>query len=414
MNAIELAALFVTIAAGFGYLNFRFLKFPPTIGLLVISLLGSLLLILVDMGLPGYDLTGLVRAAVVKIDFYQAVMEGMLGFLLFAGALHVNLSDLRGQRWPIALMATFGVVLSTFVVGVGFWWLAGVPILVALVFGSLISPTDPVAVMGILKTVTVPKSLETKIAGESLFNDGIGVVVFLVLVALAFPAAGAPELTWVDVVKLLLVEAVGGALLGLTTGWVAFRMLRQIDDYTLEVIITLALVMGGYALAGAIHVSGPISVVVAGLLIGNRGVRLAMSEKTVGHVRTFWHLVDEILNAVLFLLIGVEVFAISTAAQDLTIAVIVIPLVLLARTLAVAVPMGVLRLRREFTPGAIPVMIWGGLRGGISVALVLSLPDNPDKPLLLTVTYIVVIFSIVVQGLTVKKLIQLFVRSGKT
>jgi CPA1 family monovalent cation:H+ antiporter len=412
MNAIELAALFVTMAAGFGYLNFRFLKFPPTIGLLVISLLGSLLLILVDMGLSGYDLTGLVRAAVVKIDFYQAVMEGMLGFLLFAGALHVNLSDLRGQRWPIALMATFGVVLSTFVVGVGFWWLTGVPILVALVFGSLISPTDPVAVMGILKTVTVPKSLETKIAGESLFNDGIGVVVFLVLVALAFPVAGAPELTWVDVVKLLLVEAVGGAVLGLATGWLAFRMLRKIDDYTLEVIITLALVMGGYALAGAIHVSGPITVVVAGLLIGNTGVRLAMSEKTAGHVRTFWHLVDEILNAVLFLLIGVEVFAISTAWQDLSIALIVIPLVLLARTLAVALPMGVLRLRRQFTPGALPVMVWGGLRGGISVALVLSLPAGPDKPLLLTVTYVVVIFSIVVQGLTVRQVIQRFVRDA--
>jgi CPA1 family monovalent cation:H+ antiporter len=309
-------------------------------------------------------------------------------------------------------MATFGVVLSTFVVGVGFWWLTGVPILVALVFGSLISPTDPVAVMGILKTVTVPKSLETKIAGESLFNDGIGVVVFLVLVALAFPVAGAPELTWVDVVKLLLVEAVGGAVLGLATGWLAFRMLRKIDDYTLEVIITLALVMGGYALAGAIHVSGPITVVVAGLLIGNTGVRLAMSEKTAGHVRTFWHLVDEILNAVLFLLIGVEVFAISTAWQDLSIALIVIPLVLLARTLAVALPMGVLRLRRQFTPGALPVMVWGGLRGGISVALVLSLPAGPDKPLLLTVTYVVVIFSIVVQGLTVRQVIQRFVRDA--
>ena len=327
MGAFELAALLMTLAAVFGLLNHHVLKFPSTIGLLVISLTASLLVIGLDAVLPGPDVTGAIRAAVAEIDFYQTVMEGMLGFLLFAGALHVNLNDLHGQRWPIALMATIGVTLSTAIIGRGFWWLTGVPLMVALVFGALISPTDPVAVLGILKTVSVPKSLETKIAGESLFNDGVGVVVFLVMVALAFPQAGAPPMDALAVVELLLVEAVGGAVLGLATGWIAFRMIRLVDDYNLEVIITLALVMGGYALAGALHVSGPIAVVVAGLLIGNHGVRLGMSARSAEHVRTFWHLIDEILNAALFLLIGVEVFALSFGAREALIALVTIPLV---------------------------------------------------------------------------------------
>lgn len=409
MGAFELAALLMTLAAIFGLLNHHVLKFPPTIGLLVISLTASLLVIGLDAVLPGPDVTGAIRAAVAEIDFYQTVMEGMLGFLLFAGALHVNLNDLHGQRWPIALMATIGVTLSTVIIGLGFWWLTGVPLLVALVFGALISPTDPVAVLGILKTVSVPKSLETKIAGESLFNDGVGVVVFLVMVALAFPKAGAPPMDAMAVVELLLVEAVGGAVLGLATGWIAFRMIRLVDEYNLEVIITLALAMGAYALAGALHVSGPIAVVVAGLLIGNHGVRLGMSARSAEHVRTFWHLIDEILNAALFLLIGVEVFALSFGAREALIALVTIPLVLVARAAAVGLPIGLLRWAQPFTPGGAPVLIWGGLRGGISVALVLSLPDGPDKPLLLAATYAVVIFSIVVQGLTVRRVIQRFI-----
>ncbi|MEC8852358.1 MAG: cation:proton antiporter, partial [Pseudomonadota bacterium] len=270
-------------------------------------------------------------------------------------------------------------------------------------------PTDPVAVLGILKTVSVPKSLETKIAGESLFNDGVGVVVFLVMVALAFPKAGAPPMDAMAVVELLLVEAVGGAVLGLATGWIAFRMIRLVDEYNLEVIITLALAMGAYALAGALHVSGPIAVVVAGLLIGNHGVRLGMSARSAEHVRTFWHLIDEILNAALFLLIGVEVFALTFGAREALIALVTIPLVLVARAAAVGLPIGLLRWAQPFTPGGAPVLIWGGLRGGISVALVLSLPDGPDKPLLLAATYAVVIFSIVVQGLTVRRVIQRFI-----
>ena len=409
MGAFELAALLMTLAAVFGLLNHHVLNFPSTIGLLVISLTASLLVIGLDAVLPGPDVTGAIRAAVAEIDFYQTVMEGMLGFLLFAGALHVNLNDLHGQRWPIALMATIGVTLSTVIIGLGFWWLTGVPLLVALVFGALISPTDPVAVLGILKTVSVPKSLETKIAGESLFNDGVGVVVFLVMVALAFPKAGAPPMDAMAVVELLLVEAVGGAVLGLATGWIAFRMIRLVDEYNLEVIITLALAMGAYALAGALHVSGPIAVVVAGLLIGNHGVRLGMSARSAEHVRTFWHLIDEILNAALFLLIGVEVFALSFGAREALIALVTIPLVLVARAAAVGLPIGLLRWAQPFTPGGAPVLIWGGLRGGISVALVLSLPDGPDKPLLLAATYAVVIFSIVVQGLTVRRVIQRFI-----
>ena len=328
----------------------------------------------------------------------------MLGLLLFAGALHVKVSDLRAQWGIVFLMATMGVALSTLVVGVGFSWLTGMPILIALVFGALISPTDPVAVLGVLREASLPKSLETKIAGESLFNDGVGYVVFLVLVGIAFPSGEAHGAGLSGAAQLFLQEALGGAVLGLVAGWLTFRVMRHINDPSLEVLITLGLAFGGYELSVALHVSAPIMAVCAGLLIGDIGARHGMSEETRRYVDMFWHLIDEILNAVLFLLIGVEVFAVTFDTSSAFAAVFSIALALLARLSAVAVPVLLLRPFRAFDQGTIPIMTWGGLKGGISVALALSLPEGEWTPLILTSTYCVVIFSIVVQGLTVAPL----------
>ena len=410
MDSLDIAAILVTLAALFGLLNHLTLKLPTTIGLVVIALVSSMALMGVDLLFPAFGLLEGVRTQIKEIDFYEAVMDGMLGFLLFAGALHVNIKELQQQQWVIALTSTTGVLISTFIIGFGFHYLADVPLIVALVFGALISPTDPVAVLGILKTVKVPKSLETKIAGESLFNDGVGVVVFLIISAIAFQTSSHP-IGAIDVGKLFVVEALGGALLGCVTGWMVYRVLRVVDEYNLEVMMTLALVMGTYAIASALHVSGPIAVVIAGLWIGNHGVLYGMSETTRDHVHKFWHLVDEILNAILFLLIGIEILAIPFDRENVWIAVGAIPLVLLARWIAVSIPINLLAIGRSFTRGAIPLLTWGGLRGGISVALVLSLPPSEYKPVLLTATYSVVIFSIIIQGLTVKTVAQRFVKA---
>ncbi len=340
-------------------------------------------------------------------------MKGMLSFLLFAGALHVDLGSLLSRKWAIASMATVGILLSTFIVGAAVYFAVGlagleIPFAYALVFGSLISPTDPVAVLGILKTVKVPHSLEAMIAGESLFNDGVGVVIFTILVAVAVGTGGngAEAITAGGVAKLFLLEAVGGAALGLIAGGIAYRAMKSIDEHNLEVLITLALVMLTYTVAFSIHVSGPIAVVVAGLFIGNRGVRLAMSETTRDHVQKFWSLIDEILNSVLFLIIGFEVIALKFTGEIAILIALMIPAVLASRLISVATPLIVFRLRRGLIKGAIPVLAWCGLRGGISVALALSLPDVPAKPTILAVTYGVVIFSIVVQGLTVEKVVR--------
>ena len=412
MNIFDVAATLVCLAAAFGVLNHFLLRLPSTIGLVVIGLAASLGLIGLDALIPGFEVDDIVRRAVLDIDFAKALLEGMLGFLLFAGALHVDLEALRNQRWAVASMATLGVLISTALVAFGFHLLAGVPFLVALVFGALISPTDPVAVLGLLKEVRVPHSLRTKIAGESLFNDGVAYVVFLIVTAIAFAGGHDAPTGALEIARLFLVEAGGGALLGGLAGWVVFQAMRRIDDYALEVLLTLGLVMGGYALAGALHVSGPIAVVVAGLLIGHSGVRYGMSEATRRHVEAFWRVVDEILNAVLFLLIGVEVLALPFDARFLVLGLLGIPLVLAARFVAVGLPITLLRLRRSFTPGAVPMLTWGGLRGGISVALVLSLPEHAEKPLLLTVTYVIVIFSIIVQGLTMQRVVRHFLANS--
>lgn len=407
MTLLQIAALLIVLAAGFGCVNYFLLRLPSTIGILVVALAASCGVLLLDFLLPGLGLAAPVREAVRGIAFSQALLEGMLGLLLFAGALHVKLGELRRQWITVALMATIGIALSTFIVGAGFSWITGMPLLIALVFGALISPTDPVAVLGVLREAALPKSLETKIAGESLFNDGVGYVVFLVLVGLAFPAAGAHgtgENALAGAALLFVQEAVGGALLGIILGWLTFRLMRRIDDYSLEVLLTLALAFGGYELAVALHVSAPIMAVCAGLLIGEVGTKYGMSEETRRFVDYFWRLVDEILNAVLFLLIGVEVFALSLDMDHLTATLFAIPLALLARLAAVAVPIALMRPFRSFDRGAVSIMTWGGLKGGISVALALSLPESEWKPLILMATYGVVIFSIIVQGLSVGRL----------
>jgi CPA1 family monovalent cation:H+ antiporter len=399
----------LTMAALFSFLNYKTLKLPTTIGLMFFSLLMSLGII--GLHAVGLDLESQADAILNSIDFNQTLMHGMLSFLLFAGALHVDLERLSKQKWVIASLATVGLLVSTFLVGVSSWWILGVlgfhiDLIWCLLFGSLISPTDPIAVLAILKTAGAPESLETKIAGESLFNDGVAVVVFIVLLSIA---AGGGEATVAHIATLFVEEAVGGVVFGLATGYLAFLMLRSVDNYTVEILITLALVTGGYALAGAIHVSGPIAMVVCGLLIGNHGRALAMSDKTREHLDTFWELVDEILNAVLFVLIGFEVLVLSFSSDIIIAGVIMIFVILLARFVSVAIPITLLKASHQFTTGVISILTWGGLRGGISVALALSLPAGEARDIILPITYVVVVFSILVQGLSVGKLIKYYV-----
>ena len=408
---LDIAALLITLTAVFSYLNLRYVRLPTTIGVMGISLLLSL-------GLVGLSSLGYgrverdVESLLSQVDFNELLMKGMLSILLFAGALHVDLGDLASRKWPIGILATVGLVISTALVGLASWAvfdLLGlqVPLIYCLLFGALISPTDPIAVMGILKSARAPKGLEIKIAGESLFNDGVAVVVFVVLLDLA---RGGHDVSLGGVVLLLVEEAVGGIVYGLAIGYLAYLLLKSIDNYQVEVMITLALVLGGYALAAQLHVSGPLAMVVAGLLIGNRGRLLAMSERTREHLDTFWELMDEILNAVLFVLIGFEVIILTYRQGYLAAALVLIPIVLLARLVAVGLPIGLMRGRFELSEHAVKVLTWGGVRGGISVALALSLPRGAERELLLFVTYAIVVFSILVQGLTLGQLVKALVK----
>ncbi|MEJ2450763.1 MAG: sodium:proton antiporter [Gammaproteobacteria bacterium] len=406
MGILNTAALLITLAAMFSYLNYRFIRLPNTIGIMIISLLMSLVMLL--LGKFGWhDLIFYTNELLRSIDFHDTLMKGMLSFLLFAGALHVNLNDLRQQAVVITTLATAGVLISTFLVG-GLSWLVlhalniELNFIYCLLFGALISPTDPIAVLGILKRARVPKNLETKISGESLFNDGIGVVVFLVLLGLATEG----QMTGGQVGILLAEEILGGIAFGLALGAGVYYLIKDVDNYQLEVMLTLALVMGGYGLAHELHLSGPLAIVTAGLFIGNHGRLLAMSDKTRAHLDTFWELIDEILNAVLFVLIGLEVLLVNLRSEYLLAALAIIPLVLLARYVSVGIPIAVMQRFRRFTPGVIQVMTWGGLRGGISVALALSLPFGPQRDVIVAITYAVVIFSIIIQGLTISRMVD--------
>ena len=319
MNAFDTAAVLIAIAAVTGYVNYRVLKLSATTGTLAVALVSSLVVVAADAAFPSWRLQAALTGFLGEIDFNEALMHGMLCFLLFAGSLHIDLEGLLEHKWTIGALATVGLVLSTLAVGTLTWWVfwllgVDVPFVVCLVFGALISPTDPIAVMGLLKELNAPSGLEAQIAGESLFNDGIAVVVFFALVSVA-GLSGAGEMESITVsaaglTSFFLQEVLGGAALGLGFGYIGYRALKSIDDHALELLITLALVMFMYTLSFWIHVSGPIAVVLAGLLIGNPGRKFAMSQTTREHIDAFWQMVDEILNAVLFLLIGLEVFAV--------------------------------------------------------------------------------------------------------
>ena len=422
MTLLEIIALLIGFSAIGGLINHRLLKLPHTIGLVVFALAASGAVVAIEHINPGLGIQKAIGGALGEIDFQKALMEGMLSALLFAGAAHVDMTELAERKWAIGLMATVGVVTSTFLVGGTMWALARglgfeMPFIWALIFGALISPTDPVAVLSILKTVRVPRLLQAKIAGESLLNDGVGVVVFSILVVIATGGAGhhgaGATIGAGDIAILFAQEALGGAALGMIAGLIAYWMMRSIDEHNIEVMITIALVTGVYAVALRLHASGPIAVVVAGLFIGNHGARFAMSAKTRQHVFQFWELADEILNSVLFLLIGLEVLIVTFSPQHMGLAIMAIPVVLVARLVAVAIPIGFLRLRESFEDGAVRILTWAGLRGGISVALALSLPANEYKPAILTMTYAVVVFSILVQGMTVEKLVRAVIKEAR-
>ena len=412
MTLFEIGALLLGLSAVFGFINHRFLHLPHTIGLVVMALIASGAMVAADALFSSFHMAHTVTGILRDIDFANILMNGMLSLLLFAGAVHVDFEQLAQRKWAIGLMASIGVLVSTFAIGTAIFFvgqLAGfsLPFIWALVLGSIISPTDPVAVLGLLKTVKIPKLLEAKIAGESLFNDGVGVVVFTILVAIAVGGGSHGETVGaMEVMQLFFLEAIGGAALGAAGGYLAYLAMRQIDEHTIEVLMTLALVFVLYAMALRLHLSGPIAVVVAGLFIGNHGARFAMSENTRRHVFQFWELTDELLNSILFLLIGFEVLLVARDLTFLPIAVMAIPIALCARFIAVAIPINLLSVRESFEEGSIALLTWGGLRGGISVALALSLPDGPEKPLILTATYAVVVFSIIVQGLTMKPLVS--------
>jgi CPA1 family monovalent cation:H+ antiporter len=419
MSIFEIGAFLIGLSAIFGYLNHRFLRLPHTVGLVMIALAASLVVILIEILTPASPLLEIITGVLMQIDFYKTVMHGMLSFLLFAGALHVDFSVFKSRARAIALMATLGILISTFLIGWASWFLLNaigipIPFIWALVFGALISPTDPVAVLGLFKTVSVPETLEAKMAGESLFNDGVGVVVFTIVVGIAVGSnSHGGSVDALSVTELFLTEAVGGAILGLITGYLGYRAMYHIDEHNLEVLITLALVMVTYATAIRLHMSGPIAMVVAGLFIGNKGMKYAVSGTTRDYIKKFWSLIDEILNSVLFLLIGLEVLLIAKLVDHVGVGLLVIPLTLIARWISVFVPISILSRWSSFTKGAIPILTWGGLRGGIAVALALSLPANEYKPTILTITYAVVLFSIIVQGLTIKPLVERVVTKGE-
>ena len=411
MSQFELVATLLVLTATFSWVNFRLAILPHTIGLLVMGLGASLVVIGAEALMPGlFDYDGLA-ALLRQVDFQQTILEGMLAFLLFAGALHVDVASLRSRTATIATMATLGVLVSTVIIGFVVWaaaHLLGVAISLpwALVFGALISPTDPVAVLATLKEVKAPEDLKIVMTGETLFNDGVGVVLFAVLVH----AALGESFDAFQVGRMFVVEAFGGAALGALTGYIAYRAMRAIDDYSIEVLISLALVVGTYAIASRLVVSGPLAVVVAGLLVASRGPHDALSEQTQRYLFGFWTLIDEMLNSVLFLLIGLEVLVLRFEPAFGWLMALAVPLVLIARLIAVSGPVLLLGIVRKFARGTIPVLTWGGLRGGISVALALSLPEVAEKSALLAATYAVVLFTLIVQGLSLRAVIKWLAR----
>ena len=412
MELFNIITLLVVVSAVFSYINARFVKLPYSIGEMVITMIMSVVLII--LGWMNAGITNPLKELITQVDFSTVLLEIMLSFLLFAGALHTNFDQLRVQRGPILAFATFGVLVSTFLIGTVSFYLFGamgleVPYIICLLFGALISPTDPIAVLGILKKAGVPKKLETKIVGESLFNDGIGVVIFLTIYAIA--QKGMENITMSEIGILLLEEVVGGIILGLILGYIAYKLMKSIDDYSVEVLITLAIVMGGYLLAQYMHFSGPLAVVVAGLIVGHDTVRdNSMSDTTELYIDKFWETSDALLNGILFVLIGLEILIIPFNGTYLIAGLVCIPLILLIRWISLSIPIRLYKKKLDFISNTGIIMTWGGLRGGISIALALSLLSDMNRDLILTVTYVVVVFSIVVQGLSVGKVVERLVK----
>ncbi|MFZ1321519.1 MAG: sodium:proton antiporter [Ignavibacteria bacterium] len=404
MELFPLLSVLIVLSAGFAYINFRFLKLPNSIGLMLVSLIFSLIIILIGQIYP--PLTDLLTTNLKDINFSELLLEGMLSFMLFAGAIHIKYEDLKSESLTILLFSTVSVILSTFIIGfvtynlLNFFGLE-VQFIHALLFGALISPTDPIAVLSILKSAGVSKSLETKIAGESLFNDGVAVVVFITILKLAQPGA---EIEFNNILTLFGQEAIGGIILGMLIGYLGYKLIARIDNYQVEVLITLAIVMGGYTLAHFIHVSGPLAMVAAGVITGNHGKEFGMSSITAEYIDKFWELIDEILNAILFVLIGLELLIIQSSYTIFFISVMMIFITLITRYISVFVPSLIIRLKEKMTQRTLLILTWGGLRGGISIALALSIPTEYGREIWVTITYIIVCFSILVQGMTIGKL----------
>ena len=408
MEYFSIAAILTVISALFGYINVRFLKLPITIGLMIITLVFTLIVIVIGQ----FDDTLLLRekALISQIDFKTVLLDIMLSFLLFAGALHTNFDQLKVQRWPVFVFATAGVLVSTFLVGTIMFYVLGfiglpVAFIYCLLFGALISPTDPIAVLGILKKAGAPKKLETKIVGESLFNDGVGVVVFLTIFSIASSKGGPVEP--LDILTLFGQEVIGGIVLGIILGWITYKMMKSIDNYEIEVIITLAAVMGGTLIAQKLHLSAPLAMVAAGLIVGHDTVRnVAMSEITETYVDKFWELIDVFLNTLLFVMIGMELLILTFEGNYIVVGLLAIPIVLLSRYVSLWLPIKLFSKKLGFVPHTNLIMTWGGLRGGISIALALSLTTEMHRELFLVITYIIVVFSIIGQGLTVEPIIK--------
>lgn len=408
MDYFVIASILVSLSAIFGYINVRYLKLPNTIGLMLITILFTLGVLLLSYF--NSTLLNAEKYIITHIDFKEILLDVMLSFLLFAGALHTNFNQLKVQKWPVFAFSTFGVLISTFLVGFSMFYILPilgleVNLIYCLLFGALISPTDPIAVLSILKQAGAPKKLETKIVGESLFNDGVGVVVFLTLFKIA--QLGGGEVDGFDVMTLFVQEVFGGIILGLVLGWITYRLMKSIDDYDIEVIITLAAVMGGTVIAHKLHLSAPLAMVTAGLMVGNDKVRnSAMSKITESYVDKFWELIDILLNTILFVLIGMEMLVLSFEISYMIAGMIAVPVVLICRYLSLILPVKFFEKKLNFVPGTNLIMTWGGLRGGISIALALGLTQEMHRDLFLVVTYIVVVFSILVQGLTLGKLVK--------
>lgn len=404
MSLFHLISILIVLSAIFAYINHRILKLPTAIGIMLVSLLFSISVIIIGQFAP--SLKAGIEVQLHQINFSELLLEGMLSFMLFAGAIHVKFKDLKSEKWSIILLSTMSVLISTFAVGAATYYLLnafGINIhyISALLFGALISPTDPIAVLSILKKAGVSKSIETKIAGESLFNDGVAVVIFMTILGLTKPDA---EPSFSFVLELFAQEAIGGLLLGLVIGWIGYKLIASIDNYQVEVLVTLAVVMGGYTFAHALHVSGPLAMVLAGLITGNQAKSNGMSDITAEYIDKFWELLDEILNAILFVLIGLELLILETNSTIFLISIIMIFVVLAIRYISVFIPSLLIFFKEKLSRKTLQILTWGGLRGGISIALALSIPNELDKEIWVTITYVIVCFSIIVQGLTIGRL----------